>query len=109
MSQAVLLNILPRNINPAQVRCALTKVLVKQFSGNQNFTPDGWLFIGINGSQKDISEKDINTGSLYMCCSVFLALGLDADNDFWTSPSAEWTSLKAWNGSGVQRDQPIDF
>lgn len=109
LSQAVLLNILPRNINPAQVRCALTKVLVKQFSGNQNFTPDGWLFIGINGSQKDISEKDINTGSLYMCCSVFLALGLDADNDFWTSPSAEWTSLKAWNGSGVQRDQPIDF
>ena len=109
LSQAALLNILPRNINPAQVRSALTKVIVKQFQGTQNFNPEGWLVIGLNGPQIDISEKNINTGSLYLCCSVFLALGLDMNNPFWNTPSAEWTSLKAWNGHQVQRDQPIDF
>ena len=109
LSQASLLNILPRNIDPAQVRCALTKVLVKQFQGNQNFDANGWLVIGLNGSQIEISEENINTGSLYLCCSVFLALGLNANDSFWTSPSAEWTSLKAWNGNQVPYDQPIDF
>ena len=109
LSQAALLNILPRNINPAQVRSALTKVLVRQFQGPQNFNPEGWLIIGLNGSQIDISEKNVNTGSLYLCCSIFLALGLDMNDTFWVSPSAEWTSLKAWNGHQVQRDQPIDF
>lgn len=109
LSQASLLNILPRNINPAQVRSALTKVLVKQFQSNHNFNSEGWLIIGLNGSQIDIAEKNINTGSLYLCCLIFLCLGLDSEHSFWSSPSAEWTSLKAWNGKKVQPDQPIDF
>ena len=108
LSQAALLKVLPRNINPAQVRSALTKVLQRQF-GNNNFTSDGWLIIGLNGSQIDISEKEINTGSLYLCCSIFLALGLRPDNIFWNGSSAEWSSLKAWNGHQIQPDQSINF
>lgn len=108
LSQAALLKILPRNINPAQVRAALTKVLQRQF-GNNNFTSDGWLLIGLNGSQKDISEKDINTGSLYLCCTIFLALGLKSTDMFWNGPYAEWSSLKAWNGHSIQKDQSINF
>lgn len=108
LSQAALLKILPRNINPTQVRSALTKVLQKQF-GNNNFSDDGWLTIGLNGSQIDISEKDINTGSLYSCCSVFLALGLKPEDIFWIEPAAEWSSLKAWNGEQIQPDQSINF
>lgn len=109
LSQAALLKALPRNINPAQVRCALTKVLKKQFGDNRNFNNDGWLIVGLQGSQMDISEIDINTGSLYMCCSVFLTLGLPEDNLFWTAPFAEWTTLQAWNGNQIQKDQSIDF
>ena len=109
LSQAALLKILPRNINPAQVRSALTKVLQKQFANNINFTSEGWLIVGLNGSQMDISESNINTGSLYMCCTVFLALGLNFNDVFWNSPSAEWSSLKAWNGHQIQPDQPINF
>lgn len=108
LSQAALLKILPRNISPAQVRAALTKVLQRQF-GNGNFSADGWLLIGINGSQTEIAEKDINTGSIYACCSVFLALGLKADDAFWKLPFEEWSSLKAWNGHKLQPDQPINF
>ena len=109
LSQATLLKILPRNINPAQVRSALTAVLKKQFGENQNFSSNGWLLVGLNGSQIDISESDINTGSLYFCCSIFLALGLPASDLFWTEPYAEWTSIKAWNGQEIQKDQSIDF
>ena len=109
LSQAALLKALPRNINPAQVRSALTRIIRKQFGENQNFNSAGWLIVGLQGSQMDISELDINTGSVYMCCSVFLALGLPEDDPFWTAPFAEWTSLQAWNGGKIQKDQSIDF
>jgi len=109
LSQAALLKILPRNINPAQVRSALTEVLKKQFAENQNFSSSGWLLLGLNGSQTDIAENDINTGSLYFYCTIFAALGLDASDAFWTAPFAEWTSMQAWNGHPLQKDQSIDF
>lgn len=109
LSQAALLKILPRNIYPAQVRSALTKVIQRQFSGNQNFNTEGWLICGLNGSQADICEENICTGSLYLCCAVFLPLGLSPDDVFWKSPSEEWSSLKAWNGNSIKPDQSINF
>lgn len=109
MAQATLFKILPRNINPAQVRSALTKVLKTQFESYDNFNSNGWLIIGLNGSQIDISEDTTNTGTLYSCCSLFLPLGLKMDDIFWKSPSAEWSSLKAWSSHPIERDQPINF
>ena len=109
LSQVALLKILPRNIEVAQVRSALTKVLRNLFEGNQNFDSNNWLITGLNGHQVDIAENDINTGSLYACCFVFLALGLDSNDPFWSDESADWTSLKAWKGFVVNTDQPIDF
>ena len=109
LSQVALLRILPRNIEVAQVRSALTKVLRNLFEGNQNFANGGWLITGLNGHQTEIAENDINTGSLYICCSVFLPLGLDSNDPFWSDDFAEWSSLKAWNGRAVGSDQPIDF
>ena len=109
LSQAALLKILPRNISQGQVRSALTKVIQKQFTGNQNFSSEGWLVCGLNGSQIDICEDDINTGSLYHCCAIFLPLGLRANDTFWSEPFDEWTSLKAWNGHQIQPDQSINF
>ncbi|WP_405267447.1 DUF2264 domain-containing protein [Methanobrevibacter sp.] len=109
LSQAALLNILPKNINPAQVRCALTKVLRAQFENSKNFNNNGWLIVGLNGSQLGISENNINTGSLYACCAIFLPLGLDFNDNFWTAPFDEWSSLKAWRGHPIQQDQSINF
>lgn len=109
LSQAALLKILPRNINPSQVRSALTKVLQKQFTDNQNFNSEGWLLCGLNGSQPDMCESDINTGSMYLCCAVFLPLGLNSEDIFWKAPAEEWSSLKAWNGHQIQKDQSINF
>ena len=108
LSQAALLKILPSIINPAQVRSALTKVLINQFQNNQNFS-EGWLVIGVNGSQIDASETQVTTGGLYSCCEVFLPLGLPQNDPFWISPFEEWTTLKAWNGDKILPDQSIDF
>jgi hypothetical protein len=109
LSQAALLKVLPRNISPAQVRSALTKVIQRQFKGNQNFNTEGWLLCGLNASQADLCEDDINTGSLYSCCAVFIPLGLNPNDVFWKAPFEEWSSLKAWNGNQIQRDQSINF
>ncbi len=109
LSQAALLKILPRNISPAQVRCALTKIIQRQFTGNQNFSSEGWLLCGLNASQMEICEDNINTGSLYACCTIFLPLGLKADDVFWKAPSEEWSSQKAWNGHQISSDQSINF
>ena len=109
LSQAALLKILPRNVSPAQVRGALTEVIKKQFEGNQNFNSEGWLLCGLNASQTEICEDNINTGSLYACCAVFVALGLKAEDAFWELPSEEWSSKKAWSGQQIQPDQSINF
>ena len=109
LSQAALLKILPRNISQGQVRCGLTKVLQRQFTGNQNFNSEGWLICGFNGSQIEMCENDIDTGKLYACCAILLPLGLKQDDVFWNAPYEEWSSLKAWNGHQIQPDQPINF
>ena len=109
MSQAALLKILPRNINPTQVRSALTKILRNQFESYKNFNSQGWLVIGLNGSQVDIADDNTSTGTLYSCCFIFLALGLDMNDQFWQAPAAEWSSLKAWSGHPIQKDQSINF
>lgn len=108
LAQASLLGVYDDEVNPAQVRTALTKVIKKQFSSNDNFDEGGWLKIGFNGSQLKISEEYITTGSLYLCSTVFLPLGLPKDNEFWANPDEDWTSLKGWNGKDIAPAKPIN-
>lgn len=54
-----------------------------------------------------ISEDYINTGSEYLVCSGFCALGLPATDAFWSNPYADWTSRKAWNNIEVPADHSI--
>ena len=107
LADAALLHLLPVEINPAQVRCGLTSVIQRQLSRPNTFDSAGWLRVGYAGSQIQMSEEYINTGSLYLCMAVFLPLGLPADDAFWANPSVEWTALKAWNGIDVGTDHAI--
>ncbi|WP_409200115.1 DUF2264 domain-containing protein [Methanobrevibacter sp. DSM 116169] len=109
LAQSSLMKILPKNIDPAQIRSAFTLIIKKQFEDDQNFDKKGWLSVGFNGKQLDISEDYINTGSLYLCSTIFLPLGLPIDDPFWSKPYSEWTNLKAWNGKPVDADKFIDF
>lgn len=109
LAQSSLMDTLPKTIKPSQVRSAFSAILKKQFEGDQNFDKEGWLAVGLNGSQLDISESYINTGSLYLCSTIFLPLGLSPNDPFWSEPFSEWTNLKAWNGNEVKSDIFIDF
>ncbi|MCD2421887.1 DUF2264 domain-containing protein [Niabella pedocola] len=109
LGQVALMEKLPEHIQPAQVRCALTKVFSNMYEGNQNFDANGWLVLGFNGHQPMMADVYTSTGSLYMATLGFLPLGLPAGNKFWTDPPADWTSKKAWSGQPVKKDYKVEY
>lgn len=107
LGQVALMHNLPEVVKPAQVRCALSAVIKKQFSALDTFDEKGWLRIGFVGSQIKMSEYYINTGSSYLCTTGFLALGLPETDMFWSESFTPWTCLKAWSGQDVKADHAI--
>jgi hypothetical protein len=101
---------LPASLPPTQVRSALTAVIKKVFDAPNTFTKDGWLNLGLYGYQPDLADSYINTGSEYLCTAVFLPLGLPETDEFWSSPSIPWTSVKVWSGQNtVPADHALDL
>lgn len=103
-----LLGLYDDEIKPEQVRSALSLVIRRQFDDDKNFDEKGWLKLGFNGYQKGIAEEYINTGSLYLCSTVFLPLGLNEDDRFWSAPYASWTSIKSWYGRDIKLQKPLN-
>jgi len=93
-------------LTPAAVRCALTAVIRRQLEAPHTFDENGWLKIGFVGSQKELGEGYISTGSLYLCTTVFLPLGLPPEAPFWQG-EAEWSSRKVWNGGSIPIDKAL--
>jgi hypothetical protein len=100
---------LPQSLPPAQVRSALTAVIKKTLDAPGTINQKGWLNIGLYGAQPDLGEFYITTGSLYLCCDIFLPLGLPAEDEFWSTPFAPWTSVKIWSGQNVPADHAMDL
>lgn len=107
LAQSAMLDDLPADLSPAQVRCALTAVIRRTLEVPGNFTPDGWLSIGFCGRQPGIGEHYISTGSLYLCAAVFLPLGLPESHPFWSGAPQDWTSRKAWSGAPFPIDRAV--
>jgi len=106
LSQVSLMQQLPEDITPAQVRSALTAVIKRQTVPG-TFDENGWLTLGFCGHQPGVAETYVSTGSAYLCTFVYLALGLPADDEFWTAPAQEWTSQKIWSGQELRLDHAI--
>ena len=98
---------LPKELPNGQVRAAMTAVIKRMFSDNHNFNEKGFLTLGFNGKQPNISDWYTNNGSLYMASLAFLPLGLPAEHPFWTSPAEDWTSKKAWEGKDFPKDHAV--
>jgi hypothetical protein len=107
LSQLALNHQLPDSISPGQVRSALTAVIQKTMDPSSTFDKNGWLRIGLCRHQPDLAENYISTGSLYLCSTVLLPLGLPASDKFWTEPSKDWMSRKIWSGGLLDPDQAI--
>jgi len=100
---------LPKDISPAQVRCALTAVMKRMFI-NSTFTKDGWLTLGLVGNQQaNLADYYSNTGSMYLTSLAFLPLGLPPTHKFWADPFTEWTQAKAWGGKPFAKDYAVDY
>ena len=107
LGQACLFGLYNEDVKPEQVRSALTAVIQNQFSSDDNFDKNGWLRFGFNGNQPKVAEDYSNTGSMYLCTTGFLPLGLPASDRFWSGPESEWTSLKAWSGKDINSNMYI--
>ena len=104
LAQAAWLDLLPSELPPAQVRCALDAVLHRVLAAAGNVDADGWLRIGLCGHQPLLGEHYISTGSLYACLLGLLPLGLAPRHGFWSGADRDWTSKAAWSGQAVQAD-----
>lgn len=104
LSQMALFEKLPEKVKPSQVREALYAVVKNQISSPETFNKDGWLNIGFYGHQKSIAERYITTGSLYLCTTAYLVLGLPIEAPFWSDSAVDWTQKKIWSG----KKTPID-
>lgn len=98
---------LPKEVVPGQVRPALTAVIQRTTESPETFDAQGWLTIGLHGHQPSLGEGYISTGSLYLCATVLLPLGLPATHAFWADPAADWTAKKVWKGVDIPTDHAI--
>ena len=109
LAQVSLMEKLPQPIEPAQVRSAFTAMMHRIFDVKETFDDKGWLQLGLAGHQPSIADTYTSTGSLYLCTTGFLALGLPVTNIFWTAPNADWTSKKGWNGQSIKKDYKVEY
>ncbi len=104
LAQASLMEILPNSVSPAMARGALTRVIKKTLEAPGTFTEDGWLTVGLCGTQPSLGAAYITTASLYMATLAFLPLGLSPENDFWTMADEPGTWEKIYAGENLFPD-----
>ncbi len=98
LSMAAWRHQLEDTVTPAGVRGGLTAVIRRTMDFSTLFDENSWLTVGVCGSQPGMGEAYISTGSLYLCCAVFLPLGLPENDPFWSAPDAPWTMQRLWSG-----------
>lgn len=108
LAQMALQHRLEESLHPAQVRSALTAVIRRMIEMPGTFDSKGWLQIGICGHQPEIGETYISTGSLYLCATVFLPLGLLETDPFWQGETRDWTARKVWLGKKIVIDKAYE-
>ncbi|WP_201982397.1 DUF2264 domain-containing protein [Hymenobacter rubidus] len=107
LAQCALQGLLPETLPAGQARAALTAVMRRTLDAPGTFDAKGWLQIGLCGHQPGIGEGYISTGSLYLCTTAFLPLGLPASHAFWAEPAQEWTARRIWSGQDVKTDHAL--
>src|SRR6266699_3621721 len=65
----------------------MSAVIFKMIGAPGTFDDGGWLTIGFCGHQPSLAESYISTGSLYLCATALLPLGLSPSDAFWSAPA----------------------
>lgn len=108
LAQVALERRLPETLAPSAVRSALGAVIRRSLEAPGTFDDEGFLRPGFAGHQPGLMERYICRGSLYLCCAVFLPLGLGPADPFWSMAPADWTSKRAWGGADLPPDHAME-
>jgi hypothetical protein len=106
LAQMALLGELAPPLTGPRVRSALSMVIRRTLDAPGTFDA-GWLTVGLAGHQPHLGENYISTGSLYLCATALLPLGLPPAHAFWTGPSEDWTQKRIWRGEDLPADHAI--
>lgn len=98
LGDAVLRGLPLGDVSPAAARAAMDAALRRTLAGPASTDAAGWLVPGLCGRQPGAAEGYISTGSLYLCSTVFLPLGLPASDPFWSAPDEPVPSAGVWAG-----------
>ena len=109
LAQLALKKQLPDSLPQGRIRAALRALHEAIFSNPSNFTEDGYLRIGFAGGNLALGDWYSNSGSMYITTASFVALGLAADDSFWTDPAQDWTQKLAFSGEPFRKDYSVDF
>jgi len=108
LAQSALIKELPEEVKDTSVRCGLTAVIKRVTASANLFDSKGFLRPGVCGYQPELAEEYINIGSLYLCSTVFLPLGLNESDSFWSGADTEWTGLAVWSEHEISIDHAVD-
>jgi hypothetical protein len=100
---------LPQSLPPGQVRAATLAAQRAIFRAPSNFDAAGYLTIGFAGHQPTLGDWYSNSGSMYLTSESLVALGLPADNAYWTAPPQPWTTRRAFAGDPFPKDYYVDY
>ncbi len=107
LAYMALRNQLPTTLAPAAIRGALGAVIRRTLDAPGTFDDQGWLRVGLSGSQPALAEPYVSVPSCYLCTAAFLPLGLRADTPFWADPDTPWTSVRIWQGDDLPADRAL--
>ncbi len=109
LAQLSLKDRLPQALPRGQVRAGLMAVIRRTLASDTHYDDAGWLRIGLSAPQADLGESYISTGSLYLCSTAFLPLGLPQDHPFWAEAALPWTQRRIWDlGESCKPDKAFD-
>ncbi len=107
LSDVILRKQLPSVIDPGGARAGINAVVRRMTEAPGTFDENGWLDAGAVGFQPSMRDPYNNTGSLYICLTGLLHLGLPPDDPFWSAPAGPWTQQRIWSGKDVPRDSSM--
>jgi len=100
---------LPASLPEGQVRAATLAAQRAIFRNPTNFNAKGYLTIGFAGHQATLGDIYSNAGSMYIASESLIALGLPAQDSYWTAPAMPWTTRKAFAGEPFPKDYYVNY
>jgi hypothetical protein len=92
-----------------QVRAATVAAQRRVFADASNFNADGFLTIGFTRHQPSLGDVYSNAGSMYIASESLIALGLSAQDRYWSAPPLPWTMRLAYSGQDFPKDYYVDY